>query len=522
LAGVLLGNAQDLFYVTQLTTTQKIGLWLAAPLLTILIAGIMVVLHLVYGSESLATMQKYRQDCTAYHTRSRGTPRWGNYNPLVFLSMCGILFLFDLPVFALFVISQGMAQKVAAEQDAAVYSRYLDMLDQQIEKEYLEKAILGQCPTEITQLTNPLPQFFKPQYRSNVAAAAVNKPVKIVARAPQPRANFNPAPESVPPELQEDDPAPSKPKDRPAAAKATTTQATAFGFQSSQTQASAVSDAKKIIRAASDAGRSGFATVQPVIYAGAKAASKSVAFIVNILTSKKFLWLAFSVLILLGIILAGLSLVHRIKDYWQSRPVAIVQQQPEQTAPSPLPAASTPQTIPSKPSTVNPVAAPSTVESTHIPSTPPETTVASPLPLPPPAVASPKAAISPRPTTSLETQDQFAVEFKAGKASIRAIAKECDNMIATIKNRIASLPESKQEKYFTRLTNYRDAIENMLMRQMNKLNDLNSNTQSSGARPADATDKLERVLREIELGGDDAKAGLSRMDAEVYNVSLSR
>jgi hypothetical protein len=84
-------------------------------------------------------------------------------------------------------MSCGMSAKLAAEQQAAIYARYLDALDAKIEQEYLEDAILGQCPTEITQLAKPLPPDMNPELRTNIAAAAVGKPAKIVAKAPKPK-----------------------------------------------------------------------------------------------------------------------------------------------------------------------------------------------------------------------------------------------------------------------------------------------------------------------------------------------
>lgn len=173
---------------------ENFSRFLGSGFVTFLVGAVMVGLSLYWGTENLRKMLAYREDCIAYHTRSRGTPRWGGDNGKVFLLMSGVLFIFNFPVFVLFMFSHGLATKLAAERDAAIYSRYFDILDQQIEKEYLEKAILGQCPTEITQLSSPLPQNLKEQYRKNVAAAATGKTVKIVAQPPQPGSGFQPPP----------------------------------------------------------------------------------------------------------------------------------------------------------------------------------------------------------------------------------------------------------------------------------------------------------------------------------------
>ena len=93
--------------------------------------------------------------------------------------------MFDMPAGILFAVSCAVSAKLASEQEAAIYARYLDALDQKIEQEYLESAILGKSPTEITQLTKPLPAHMNADLRNNIAAAAVGRSVKIVAKGPK-------------------------------------------------------------------------------------------------------------------------------------------------------------------------------------------------------------------------------------------------------------------------------------------------------------------------------------------------
>jgi hypothetical protein len=151
------------------------------PLVT---GGALVFFHFKYGNESIALMAKYRAEGTAYHTMSRGIPRWGNENGAVGIGIMAALLLFNLPAGVLFIASHMMSSKIAGEQQAAIYSRYLDALDQKVEQEYMENAILGKCPTEITYLCKPLDANLNPDLRNNIAAAAVGKPVKIIAKAP--------------------------------------------------------------------------------------------------------------------------------------------------------------------------------------------------------------------------------------------------------------------------------------------------------------------------------------------------
>jgi hypothetical protein len=96
-----------------------------------------------------------------------------------------VLFL-TAPIMALaFLLSMAASNTLAAQQQTALYDRYLDALDAQIEGKYLQDAILGKCPPEITDLYKPLPATLKPELRENIAAAAVGKSVTIVAKTPR-------------------------------------------------------------------------------------------------------------------------------------------------------------------------------------------------------------------------------------------------------------------------------------------------------------------------------------------------
>jgi len=141
------------------------------------------------GRQSLFLMVKYRNEGTAYHTRSRGTSRWGNKEILVFIILA-IVFLFMNTVFGVvFVVGYFRNLTLKAEQDEAIRSRYLDALDADIENKYLEGAALGECPTEITYLDKPIDEKWIPEVRKNMAAALVGKPVSGIARHPQRKAD---------------------------------------------------------------------------------------------------------------------------------------------------------------------------------------------------------------------------------------------------------------------------------------------------------------------------------------------
>jgi len=157
--------------------------------LTFLTGGAFIVCFWIFGGQSLAAAAKFRAEGAAYHTQSRGVPRWTGSQAYVPFAISAALLLFDLPTGILFLVSLSTSAKLAAEQQAAIYSRYLDQLDKKIENEYLEDAILGKCPTEITQLVKPLSSSLNPELRENIAAAAVGKSVQILAKGPNRSAN---------------------------------------------------------------------------------------------------------------------------------------------------------------------------------------------------------------------------------------------------------------------------------------------------------------------------------------------
>lgn len=206
--GAIISTALSLLYPPAFRVLLILGTW---------ITGItMVVFHFRFGRESILKMAQYRNEGLAYHTRSRGTLRWGDKTGFVYIGMIVVLLIFNPCTAIFFIASATISSKLAAEQDAAIYSRYLDALDAQVEKEFLENAILGKCPTEITQLSRPLPATMTRELRENIAAAAVGKPVKIVAkgqnRAASVQSPFPPPNESSKPIPFEAEPTPATPE----------------------------------------------------------------------------------------------------------------------------------------------------------------------------------------------------------------------------------------------------------------------------------------------------------------------
>ena len=167
----------------------------------------MVIATLVFGSESIQHAQQCRNAGKPFHSRSRGVERWGSMTPLVILGISVILLVNPVTLVA-WIAALAFASKLAGEQQAAIFSRYLDAVDQKIENEHLEAAILGEFPIEQTFLHKALSSNIPAELRKDMAAAAVGKPVKFMARAPQAKTQPGPSTANVRPEPSSSNPEP--------------------------------------------------------------------------------------------------------------------------------------------------------------------------------------------------------------------------------------------------------------------------------------------------------------------------
>jgi hypothetical protein len=140
-----------------------------------------------FAEENKKRLGEFRVEGKTYHSRSRGQSRLADPATEATIKMLGgLALLFLAPVTGVsFIASLIISANLVAQQQAALHDRYLDALDAQIEGEFLQDALLGKCPPEITYLYKPLPPTLKPELREDIAAAAVGKPVKIVAQAPK-------------------------------------------------------------------------------------------------------------------------------------------------------------------------------------------------------------------------------------------------------------------------------------------------------------------------------------------------
>lgn len=163
------------------TVANVFGGWFPS----ILVGGTFIAFYVSFCHENGKRLQQFRNEGQLYHSFSRGVPRWES--GVVPFAIIVVVFLFTPILGLLFLIACASSAKLEQEQQAMIYSRYLDALDQRIEKEFMEKALLGECEPQITYLAKPLPNDLDPDVRKDMAAAAVGKPVTLAAVGPKSR-----------------------------------------------------------------------------------------------------------------------------------------------------------------------------------------------------------------------------------------------------------------------------------------------------------------------------------------------
>jgi len=159
--------------------------------------GFGAIFLLLAASDQNTALLRHFDGGTPRHSMSRGEPRIKDKTTQEFVVVLMALFFlaFAMPVGFLFCVSRVFCGLSEAKQQEAIFTRYLDAIDAQIEAEQLESALLGNSPPENTYLYKPLPEKFQGDLRTNIAAAAVGRPVKIVAQGP--RRAPTPAPQAM-------------------------------------------------------------------------------------------------------------------------------------------------------------------------------------------------------------------------------------------------------------------------------------------------------------------------------------
>ena len=144
-------------------------------------------------------VSQFRNQGIPYHSMSRGEMRWNEKAIFVPAAILAALLLFNTFIFIALVFAIVMGKKIADEQEAVIYSRYLDAIDEKLENQYMKLALLGQAKAEQSYLSRPLSEKkFKPEIREQIADAWTRGSVTVIEK---PRRSGQPTlPENNPPQ----------------------------------------------------------------------------------------------------------------------------------------------------------------------------------------------------------------------------------------------------------------------------------------------------------------------------------
>lgn len=150
--------------------------------------------------ENSKSLKEIRASKRPYHSMSKGVPRFDTprLNRQKNLVLLALLFLCPV-VFVAYIASRATSSGLEKEQQRKLLANYYDRMDSEIQEQYLEDAIKGNVPPEITDLYRAFPrEGCDDEMVSNIARANVGKPVSIVAQRARSAAEVNAAPGDVP------------------------------------------------------------------------------------------------------------------------------------------------------------------------------------------------------------------------------------------------------------------------------------------------------------------------------------
>jgi len=147
----------------------------------------LTVLFTLLGGVSVLDNWERKKTGVIWHSMSRGKSLWGTENKdrdwfwttvVVFL-----LFLFTPFCGLLFLVSRILSEMFSELERKRAYRRYLDVMDAQIEANFLEDAMVyGTLPEENCGLYGPLPEKYEGKHRENIAKAVTGGDIDLFGK----------------------------------------------------------------------------------------------------------------------------------------------------------------------------------------------------------------------------------------------------------------------------------------------------------------------------------------------------
>lgn len=158
---------------------SKLSIFTMASGLSIFLA------YVVLSFLNFKSIRRRKRTGELWHSRSRGESLFGSENPKrdLVVEVVGTIALCFVSIFhgLFFLLSRVMAHLAEAAAQAALYNRYLDIIDGKIESQFMETALReGYPPSKTGGFYRPLPRVFTGQHRANVARILASGPAPSV------------------------------------------------------------------------------------------------------------------------------------------------------------------------------------------------------------------------------------------------------------------------------------------------------------------------------------------------------
>ncbi len=153
--------------------------------------GLIEVAFLILAGANVSAARERQKKGIRWHSMSRGESWFGSENPardwiITALVVFGLYELHAALFAAFFLISRIFSDYLEQQRQQSLYNRYLDIMDGQVEAEYLQRTMAkGPAPMVTDGIYCPLPRHFKGEHREKVARVVAGTfSVPDVAAAP--------------------------------------------------------------------------------------------------------------------------------------------------------------------------------------------------------------------------------------------------------------------------------------------------------------------------------------------------
>ena len=139
------------------------------------VGGFIDVVFLILAAANISAARQRQKKGIRWHSMGRGESLFGSESPIrdwiITVLVAVVLYKLHAGIFAaFFLLSRVFSEYLEQQRQQALYNRYLDIMDAQIESEYLQQTLAkGPAPMLTDGIYHPLPGHFKGEHREKVA-----------------------------------------------------------------------------------------------------------------------------------------------------------------------------------------------------------------------------------------------------------------------------------------------------------------------------------------------------------------